>query len=140
MKLQGLTLGRGVLRVYLLLWLLWALVLAFSSHKELLTSTGVTYWTEASVSERLKLKHEAEYRALDCDNSMKSRTQKCEFLYVMMRSSPVEGIVTEENAVFATRVFLLGAVVIPIAVLFVGLLLWFSMKWVFRGFVSNNQK
>jgi hypothetical protein len=57
-----------------------------------------------------------------------------------MRSRPVEGIVTEEDAFFATKVFFLGAVVIPVALMFVGVLLWHSMKWVFKGFVSNNQK
>lgn len=140
MRHKGLTLGQGILRAYLVLWLLWALILAFSSHKALLTSVGVTYWTEESVSERSKVKHEAEYKALDCDNPIRRGTEQCTFLSVMMNSFPLNDIVTNEDTLFATRAFLLGAVTVPIAVLLVGFLLWILTKWVIRGFVSNDEK
>ena len=135
MKLQGLTLGRGVLRVYLVLWLLWALVIAFSSHKALLTAVGVTYWTPESVMERNRL----EFDTLGCTDPIRSKSEEC-VSFSPQGDYLTNDVVTKDDVDHALTAFLLGVVVLPIAILTVGVLLWFLTKWVVRGFLSNHEK
>lgn len=133
MKLQNLTLGRGVLRVYLVVWLLWALFFAFSSHKALLTAVGVTYWTPESAMERSRL----EFEELGCKDPVKSKSEECVSL-PPAGMYPANDVVTEEDVDFAVTTFLLGTLVLPIAGLLIGLLLWFLTKWVVQGFVNKD--
>jgi len=140
MRFEGLTLGRGLLRAYLVLWLLWALFFAFSSHKALLTAIGVTYWTPESVMERSRLEHEAEYKEIDCDNATKEFNKKCFELHVLMTSIPLGSFVTQEDAKSASRIFLHAAIVIPLLIFFAGSFMWFLLTWVISGFVGSNKK
>ena len=140
MKFEGLTLGRGILRVYMVLWLCWVLVLFFSSHRELLTSVGVTYWTEQSIVERQRLERVEDYKAIDCSTTTKERDERCFALEVEMHSVLIEGVVSQDDASFALKIFMYSGVFVPIVFLFAGLFVWFLTKWVINGFVGSNKK
>lgn len=135
MKLQGLTLGRGILRAYLVLWLLWALFLAFSNHKALLTAVGVTYWTPESAMERDRL----EFEELGCNDPIKTKKEECSSLlppgFVFMND-----VMTEKEVDLAVTDFFLGTLVLPMVGLLLGVLLWFLTKWVVQGFVNKDRR
>jgi hypothetical protein len=140
MKFEGLTLGRGVLRVYMVLWLCWVLVLSFFSHKELLTSVGVTYWSEQSAIERQIVELEPLYELFDCNTNWEKNKKECADLYIEMHSVPIGSVVTKDDAKNALETFMYNAVAIPIAVLFAGFVIWFLAKWVINGFVGVGKK
>ena len=45
---RTITVGKGLIRVFLVLWLVWVSVLIFTIHKALLIAAGVTYWMPES--------------------------------------------------------------------------------------------
>jgi hypothetical protein len=140
MNFTGLTLGRGVLRLYIVLWLCWVLVLFFSNHRALLTSVGVSYWGEESVAERHRTESEEKYKAHGCDDTTREKVEGCYLLYIDTLSIPVGVGVTKDDAEYASKVFVYSGVIIPLVFLLSGFFLWFLAKWGMNGFLGSSKK
>ena len=141
MRFGGLTLGRGFLRVYIVMWLCWVMVLIFFSYRELLTSVGMTYWTEQSVIERQVVELEPLYELIGCNTAnLGGNKKECADLYIEMHSVPMGDVVTQDDAKNALKTFMYNGVVIPIAVLFAGFIMSFLARWVINGFMGAGKK
>lgn len=55
--------AKGLLRLFLALWLVWVAIGVADSYKELATYAGYDRWTVDKALERNKIKYEAECRA-----------------------------------------------------------------------------
>jgi len=135
-NVRSLTIGRGLLRIYLVIWMCGLLVLSFFIHKELLTSLGVTYWTEEAVLARERLK----YEALGCNEETNKRSYACSQLLNPNIAIPLEGWIDHDEAEHTVKLFLLAGVLLPLILLLAATILWYLLKWAIDGFFSNHTK
>jgi hypothetical protein len=110
-------LGKGLLRLYFVLWILWIIVMLSENHKALAPHVGITYWTNESYNEREK--HRCEARALE----------DCSIYYLAYKE-----VVTDKQIEEAPKDFFDLGIVVPSILLFIFTGIYMALKWIFKGF------
>jgi hypothetical protein len=128
---RTITVGKGLIRVFLVLWLVWVSVLTFTSHKALLTAAGVSYWTETAAIER----NRAERKEVGCDDASVTRTETDCLPDGDYLSNEVIG---EGEVKDALTAFFLGGFLLPLGILTALVTLWFLGRWAMSGFYSRK--
>jgi hypothetical protein len=109
---------KRLLRIYLTIWLMLSAILLIQTYKGVLTVVGLTYWTEQSVRDRSFVECQKNENSIDC------------------LSVPANNP-TDKELKKQANMFIWGAVVIPLAILFLGWVFNFFIRWIKRGFLDN---
>jgi hypothetical protein len=118
--------GRGLIRLYLVLWSLWLCFGVATNYKELATYLGYDRWTVAKAIERAE-----EYRKSNCKEDEKSRLDiSCLYPGGL---SPDE-FVTESQVELTVWMFKVAMLKAPLFFFVLVVILYWLIKWVVAGF------
>jgi hypothetical protein len=112
-------LGKGLLRLYFVLWILWIFAMLVFYHKALAPHVGITYWTNESYNARDKQRCEAQFAPLE----------DCRIYDISLPD-----IVTDKQIEEAPKDFFDLCIVIPFILLFIFTVIYMALKWIFKGF------
>jgi hypothetical protein len=118
--------GRGLIRLYLVLWSLWLCFGVATNYKELATYLGYEKWTVAKATERAE-----EYRKSKCKDDEASRLDiNC----VYPGSFSPDEYVTESQVELTVWMFKMAMLKAPFYFFLILVVLYWLMKWIVGGF------
>ncbi len=111
--------GKGLLRLYLALWLVWLSYGVIDNYKEIATHLGYENWTLEKASERQKIKCEGKPLSEEC---------------LPEGTVPSDDVVSKERVDVVVWMFKMAMIKAPLFLLvFLTALYWLG-KWVIAGF------
>jgi hypothetical protein len=121
-------LGKGLLRLYLVLWILWVIVILDYNHKALAPHVGITYWTVEDFDLRAKVDKET------CNK--KTTLPNDDICTLLKHSRPIAPFdyPSNEEIEKAPRDFFDLGIVVPFILLFIFTGIYMALKWIFKGF------
>lgn len=110
--------GRGLLRLYLVVWMLIAIASLVGGHREVMTYLGSTYWSAENIDQRQKR---------DC------KTEEC------WKPPASDGAETVEpaKAKESVELFAILVLAVPAVLLLVMVVIFKLLAWAFAGFKTN---
>lgn len=122
--------GRGLIRLYLVLWGLWIVFGVATNHKEIATYLGYQRWTLEKATERAE-----EYKKSKCKDDEASKLDiNC--AYPGLLSS--DAYVTESQVELTVWMFKMAMLKAPFYFFVLLVILYWLMKWVVAGFRKNK--
>lgn len=116
---------RFFIRLGLLAWFAWLVLIFISLHREVVTYLGFDYWATETVFERQRKKY-------DCDN--KEKAGQLTFESELNCSSLILGSSVDKNdALRAWGDFVYGGIIFPAGLFVVYIVLIYAIAWVLRG-------
>jgi hypothetical protein len=132
MATKGINVGKGLLRLYLVLWLLLAVASLVGGHREVLTYLGSTYWSAEKVVQRQK--EEFQKKMNDCKSEdCRKRLQDSTFTEFPSAVATVD----LDEAKRSVELFAYLVLVVPAVLLVVLLTLFKLLAWAFAGFKAH---
>ena len=122
-------LGRGLLRLYLVVWMLIAVATLVGGHREALTYLGSTYWNAEKVVQRQKLAFNEKYP--DCTS------KECLDQAFFQEFPESSQVVDPQNAKESVELFGFLVLVVPAALLLVLVVIFKMLAWAVAGFRTN---
>jgi hypothetical protein len=121
-------LGKGLLRLFFALWVIWTAFAVADSYKELATYAGYDRWTVEQALERNQKKYGAECEA-----------NPGGFACMLLASKPNGEVVKYEDAKRRFKDFVNLVVIAPLILLLLLVSLYLLGKWVVNGFRKNDK-
>lgn len=121
-------LGKGLLRLYFVLWIFWVIVMLSENHKALAPHVGITYWTVEDFDLRAKVDEETCNKKTTLSND-----DKCTLLEIASPIAPFD-YPTNQQIEKAPRKFFDLGIVVPFIWLFIFTGIYMALKWIFKGF------
>ena len=115
--------GKGLLRLFFALWLVWIVIGVGDTYKELATYAGYDGWTVEKALERNEIKYGAECEANPSSSSC-----------IWLSSVAVDEIVNEAGVKRKVSGFVDMALIVPLIFLLFFTFIFMLGKWVVRGF------
>jgi hypothetical protein len=128
-RLKNITFLRGIIRVYLVLWVLWTLFLVASYHREVFTASGSDYWS------REKIYFRGRELCKKCGDQSQGLFEVCpssDDCEVLKYSVPV-GINKEDARQTGIDLIYL-TLILPAAFGIFGMIIVFLVRWALAGF------
>ena len=122
-------LGRGLLRLYLVLWLVWASVCGATAYRELATYLGYDHWTLEKAAERWGLRWDVECKGRPSSLECPPR----DFI-------PSNYFVSEDQVRIVVPMFIDAAIKLPFIVLMALFICFRLLSWVIAGFKKDGEK
>lgn len=122
-------LGKGLLRLYLVLWMLIAITSLVGGHREVMTYLGSTHWSHETVVQRQK--DEFQRKNKDCT------TKECQDRAFWEKFPEASELVDPEKAKESVELFAFLVLVVPAALLLVLVVIFKLLAWAFAGFKTN---
>jgi hypothetical protein len=133
MMARKINVGKGLLRLYLALWMLLAVASLVVGHREVLTYLGSTYWSAESTAQREKV--EMEKRKVACKSE--DCRQQIRDSYFGDLGKPVSEIGDEMRVKNTVEMWALFVLVVPAVLLIILTALFKLLVWVLVGFKAN---
>ena len=138
MMTRKINVGKGLLRLYLVLWMLLAIASFVVGHKEVLTYLGSTYWSAQKAAEAKKF----AFQWSEFDRQIEiCRSDECRDQFEVLRFrllgllGPGKRIIGDENDVSHTvEMWALFVLVAPAVLLIILTALFKLLVWVLAGF------
>jgi hypothetical protein len=108
--------GKGLIRLYLALWLVWFSYGVIDNYKELATYYGYDKWTIEKARERSDTKCKTSPESVDCF------------------AIPLDDFVSEERANVVMWMFNMAMIKTPFFFLIFLVVMYWLVKWVIAGF------
>jgi hypothetical protein len=116
--------GKGLLRLFLALWLVWIVIGVADAYKEIATYMGSEQWSVEKATEKNIKRHEAE-----CNVNPSSLICK-----ISGSSYSPNDVVNEADAKRKVRAFIDVVTIAPLILLLSLFFIYMLGKWVVRGF------
>ena len=113
---------RGMIRVLIVVWIVWLVILTSSMLKEVLTDVGFKNWTSEYVVEQKR------------EECLKTKTEE-ECRYIFIESSSVVYDGKQEGAL---REWLILGFMIPVFIVVMMMLGLAAIKWIVNGFRKSG--
>ncbi|MFH1814081.1 MAG: hypothetical protein ABIF28_07910 [Pseudomonadota bacterium] len=124
-----LNIGKGLLRLYLVFWMLLATASLVGSLREVMTYLGSTHWSVEKVVQRQK--EEFQRKNKDCT------TQECQDRAFWEQFPDAEKVVDPEKAKASVELAVILVLAVPAALLLVLIMIFKLLAWAFAGFKTN---
>ena len=124
-----LNIGKGLLRLYLVFWMLLAIASLVGSLREVMTYLGSTHWSVEKVVQRQK--EEFQRKNKDCT------TKECQDRAFWEQFPDAEKVVDPEKAKASVELAVIVVLAVPAALLLVLIMIFKLLAWAFAGFKTN---
>ncbi|WP_305632216.1 hypothetical protein [Methyloversatilis sp.] len=124
-----LNIGKGLLRLYLVFWMLLAIASLVGSLREVMTYLGSTHWSVEKVVQRQK--EEFQRKNKDCT------TKECQDRAFWEQFPDAEKVVDPEKAKASVELAVILVLAVPAALLLVLIMIFKLLAWAFAGFKTN---
>lgn len=120
--------GRGLLRLFIALWIIWIAFGVADSYKELATFAGYDGWTVQKALERNRIEYGPECAA-----------NPASFACIHMNSVRADEVVRDADVLYKVNGFFLVMIVVPFVVLIMLIAMYMLGKWVIKGFHKHEK-
>lgn len=114
-------LGKGLLRLYFVLWILLIIGGLSDNYRALAPHIGITYWSNESINARAK-----EYCKTEIGPSL--------YCQLILKGHVNAGKLTNEKIAEAPKEFFDIFILVPFIFLFIFIGIYMALKWIFKGF------
>jgi preprotein translocase subunit SecF len=124
-----LNIGKGLLRLYLVFWMLLVIASLVGSLREVMTYLGSTHWSVEKVVQRQE--EEFQRKNKDCT------TKECQKMSAIDLAPAADKVVDPEKAKASVELAVILVLAVPAALLLVLIMIFKLLAWAFAGFKTN---
>lgn len=126
-------LGKGLLRLYLVVWMLIAIASLVGGHREVMTYLGSTHWSLEEAGQRQEEEFQKQVNECKSEECRKRLQDKAWYLTAPESAQ----VIDPEKAKESVELFAFLVLVVPAALLLVLVVIFKLLAWAFAGFKTN---